>query len=202
MWRSCPKKRMIPSQDLLTPRNQKQRLAGSWSAAHCTLDACSRPPSSLWGCKCARTSIKSSSAPTASLAHVLSGSSKSGGSSVDTTPTCTRADALSSRAHITAHNSHTDPHSSNVVTSTLAQGKRKQCLAFLQKPFSSRCHVLVECPFRPLPSCRFIAHLFSLIDLVGKEQIKPLCLCSLERNVWLPGQSDSTQVMSPTSAPA
>ena len=65
------------------------------------------------------------------------------------------------------------------------------------KPFSSRCHVLVECPFRLLPSCRFIAFLFcvttlSVIDLIGKEQIKPLCFCSLEWNVWLHGQSDST----------
>ena len=52
------------------------------------------------------------------------------------------------------------------------------------KPFSSRCHVLVECPFRPRPSCRFIAHLFSVtapsvIDLGGTEQIKPMCLSLL-----------------------
>ena len=50
---------------------------------------------------------------------------------VDTTPTCTRAGAHFSGAHITVHNSHVDPHFSNVVTSTLAQGKRIQCRAFL-----------------------------------------------------------------------
>ena len=66
-----------------------------------------------------------------------------------------------------------------------------------RKPFSSRCHVLVECSLRPLPSCRFIAYLFSVttlsvIDLVGKEQNNPLCFCSLEWNVWQFGQSDST----------
>ena len=49
----------------------------------------------------------------------------------DTTPTCTRAGAHFSRAHITVHSSHFDPHFSHVVTSTLAQGKRNQCRAFL-----------------------------------------------------------------------
>ena len=52
--------------------------------------------------------------------------------SVDTTPSCTRVDAHFSRAHITVHNSHIDPHFSNVVTSKLAHGKRNQCRAFLQ----------------------------------------------------------------------
>ena len=36
--------------------------------------------------------------------------------SADTAPTCTRADAHSSRAHITVQNSHIDPHFSNVGT--------------------------------------------------------------------------------------
>ena len=51
---------------------------------------------------------------------------------VDTTPTCTRADAHFSRANITMHNSLIDPHSSNVVTSALAQGTRDECREFLK----------------------------------------------------------------------
>ena len=35
---------------------------------------------------------------------------------VDTTPACTRADAHFSRAHITVHNLHMEPHFSNVGT--------------------------------------------------------------------------------------
>ena len=51
---------------------------------------------------------------------------------VDTTLTCTRADAHFSRAHITVRNSHIDPHFSNMGTSISAQGKGHQCRAFLQ----------------------------------------------------------------------
>ena len=54
-------------------------------------------------------------------------------------------------------------------------------------------------PFCPFPSCRFIAYLFSVttfsvIDFVGEDHIKPLHLCSLEWNVWLLGQPDSTHM--------
>ena len=59
-----------------------------------------------------------------------------------------------SRAHITLHNSHIDPHFSNVATSALAQDTRDECRAFLS-PLSSLCHILVECTFHPFPSCRF-----------------------------------------------
>ena len=58
---------------------------------------------------------------------------------VDTTSSCTRADAHFSRAHITMHNSLIDPHSSNVVTSALAQGTRDECREFLKK----HCHLFV-----------------------------------------------------------
>ena len=61
------------------------------------------------------------------------------GASVNTTPTCPGADAHVSRAHITVHHSLIVPHSSNVVTSTLAQGKRDQCRAFLKH----HCHLFV-----------------------------------------------------------
>ena len=57
-----------------------------------------------------------------------------------TTLTCTRADAHCSRAHITVHKSLVDPHSSNVVTSALAQDTRYQCRAFLKTiVISSTC---------------------------------------------------------------
>ena len=59
---------------------------------------------------------------------------------VDTTHTCTRADAHVPRAHITVHSSLIDPHSSNVVTSALVQGKRGQCRVFLKNiVISSSC---------------------------------------------------------------
>ena len=61
--------------------------------------------------------------------------------------------------------------------------------------FSKTILISLSCPcWMSLSSvsllCRFIAHLFSVttlsvIDLVGKEQNKPVCLCSLEWNVWL-----------------
>ena len=74
---------------------------------------------------------------------------------------------------------------------------KRICVARFSKTIHISLSCLSECPFRPLPSCRFIAYLFSVttlsvIDLVGEEQIKPLCLCSLEWNVRLLGQSDST----------
>ena len=75
----------------------------------------------------------------------------------DTTPTCTRADAHFSRAHITVHNSFIGPHSSNVVTSTLAQGKRDQCRAFLKNlVISSSCSCLVFFSFVSLLSLHFL----------------------------------------------
>ena len=53
---------------------------------------------------------------------------------------------------------------------------------------------LLNGPLVRFPSCRFIAYLFSVttisvIDLFGKEQN------SLEWNVWLLGQSDSTHMI-------
>ena len=52
---------------------------------------------------------------------------------VDTTPTCTRADAHVSRAHIAVHSSLINRHA-------LAQGTRDQCRAFLKNiVMSSSC---------------------------------------------------------------
>ena len=56
------------------------------------------------------TEIAESEFRTQSVATAVSATS------VDTTPTCTRAHAHFSRAHITVHNSYTDPHFSNVST--------------------------------------------------------------------------------------
>ena len=99
----------------------------------------------------------------------------------DTTLTCTREDAHFSRAHIKVRNSKL------FQCCDIGIGSRQKTSVsrISPKPFSSRCHVFVECPYRPLPSCLFIAYWFylttlSVIDLVGKEQIKLLCLCSLE----------------------
>ena len=107
----------------------------------------------------------------------------------DTTPTRSRADAHFSGAHITVHNSLIDPHA-------LAQGSRDQCRAFLKKTLSSLRHVLVRFAFHSFPSCRFISYFFSVttfsVDNIIGDQIKPLLLCSLEWNVWLLGQSDSS----------
>ena len=51
-----------------------------------------------------------------------------------------RAQTHFSRAHITVHNSLIDPHSSNVVTSAMAQGTRDQCRTFLKTiVISSSC---------------------------------------------------------------
>ena len=84
---------------------------------------------------------------------------------VDTTPTCTRADAHFSRAHITVHNSHIDPHFSNVVTSTLAQVKRNRCRAFLQNHF----HLIVMSLLNVL-FVRFLLSLHRLLDLCHDPQ--------------------------------
>ena len=49
---------------------------------------------------------------------------------VNTTPTRTRADAHFYRADTTVHNSHIDPHFSNAMHTTLAQGRRNPCQHF------------------------------------------------------------------------
>ena len=72
-----------------------------------------------------------------------------------------------------------DPHFSNVGKPHWPNVKGIW-VAHFSIAISSRCHVLVECPFRPLPSCRFVAFLFSVTtlsvtDLGGKEWSKPLC---------------------------
>ena len=55
-------------------------------------------------------------------------------------------------------------------------------------------------PFIRFP-CRFISFLFSVTtfsvdNIIGEDQIKPLLLGSLEWNVWLLGQSDSKHTTS------
>ena len=47
--------------------------------------------------------------------------------------------------------------------------------------FPFRCHVFVERSSRPLPSCRFVAYLFSVTTF----SVFDLVLRSLEWNVWL-----------------
>ena len=93
---------------------------------------------------------------------------------VDTTPTCTRADAHFSRAHITVHNSFIDPYFSNVGTPHWLK-VTGICVAhfFLCTHFLTRCYVLVEWSSWSLPSCYFLTYLFSVktlsvIDLVGE----------------------------------
>ena len=70
-------------------------------------------------------------------------------------------------------------------------------VAHFSKTLSSLRHVFVTCAFHSFPSCRFISYLFSVttfnvIDNFGEDKIKPPRLRSLEWNVWLLGQSDSS----------
>ena len=58
---------------------------------------------------------------------------------------------------------------------------------------------LKRCACHSFPSYCFISYLLSVTtisanNLIGEDQIKPLPLCSLEWNVWLLGQSDSTHI--------
>ena len=71
--------------------------------------------------------------------------------SVDTTPTCTRADAHFSRAHITVHCSYSTALFQCGHTA-LAKGKRNLCCALLFDHFHLVCHVLVKRSFCPFPS--------------------------------------------------
>ena len=113
----------------------------------------------------------------------------------DTTPTCTRADAHCSRAHITVHSSYSTALFQCGHTA-LAQGKRNLCCAFLCLHFHLVCHVLIERSFCPFPSSHVLTYMLcvktlSVLDLVWWKLTKPLCcLHSLEWNVWLLGQSD------------
>ena len=110
---------------------------------------------------------------------------------VDTTPTCTRANAHVSRAHIAVHNS--------LVTSMPWLKVQGFSVTHFSKTLSCLRHVFVRCAFHSFPSCRFISCLFSVttfsvIDIIGEDQINPLLLCSLEWNIWLLGQSNSTHM--------
>ena len=79
---------------------------------------------------------------------------------VDTALTCTRADAHSSRAHITVHISVIDPHSSNVVTSALARDTKDQRRAFLKNIVtSSSCVCQVFLSFVSLLSLHILLDL-------------------------------------------
>ena len=71
--------------------------------------------------------------------------------SVDTTPTCTRADAHFSRAHITVHYSYSTALFQCGHTA-LAKGKRNLCCALLFDHFHLVCHVFVKRSFCPFPS--------------------------------------------------
>ena len=72
---------------------------------------------------------------------------------VDTVPSCTRADAHSSRAHITVHNSVIDPHSSNVVTSALSRDTKGSVSLISQKHFHLFVLSLLGVPFVRFPTC-------------------------------------------------
>ena len=73
----------------------------------------------------------------------------------DTTPTCTRADAHVSRAHIVVHSSLINRHA-------LAQGTRDQCRAFLKNivmPSSCPCQVCLSLvPFLSLHLLLVLCH--------------------------------------------
>ena len=120
--------------------------------------------------------------------------------SVDTTPTCTRADARFSRAFITVHNSRIDGHTA------LAQGKRNLCCAFLCTRFHFFCHVLVRWSSWSLPSCHVFTNLLfvktlSVLNLVWWKWSK-LCASAHWSGMsgCLANPAPKHQVMSPTSA--
>ena len=124
---------------------------------------------------------------------------------VNNTPTCTRADAHFSRAHLTAHNSYSTALFQSGTPHWL-KVERNLCHEFLCTHVLLVCHVSVERSVCPFPSCPVLTHMLCVknpsdLNLVWWRWTKPLCLRSLEWNVWLVGQS-RTQVMSQTSTAA
>ena len=107
---------------------------------------------------------------------------------VDTTPTCTRADAHVSRAHIAVHSSLINPMPWFVELGI--------SVAHFSKILSCLRHVVCSPAGRPqLMACPFSSHLSrpsAFLYFLSQKWSKLLCLLSLEWNVWLVGKSDFT----------
>ena len=113
---------------------------------------------------------------------------------VDTSPSCTRANAYflvrTSQCAI-----HTALHFSNEGTPHWFKVKRI-CVAYFCIWFHLVCHVFVGrsvCPIHPshVFTHMLIGKTFNVPNLVWWKWTKPWCFHSLEWNDWLPCQSDS-----------
>ena len=73
----------------------------------------------------------------------------------------------------------------------LAQGKKESVSRISLHSFLSHCCGFVGGPLGRFPLL-LLPQTLSVIDLLERSRVTPLCLRSLEWNVWLLGQSDST----------
>ena len=122
---------------------------------------------------CVRQIRLSSSSPCLNLFALATTFQK--GASVNTAPTCTRADAHSSRAHITVHNLHIDPHFSNVCTPHWLKEKGI-CVAH----FSALISISLSCP------CQMVLLVASLLSRLHQP-----ALCQEHTPINLPTRNMS-----------